>query len=308
MLGRLRSIRVVVILGLMAISGGCMRPTESETRTSAAVAESAARPIALTSPQPDSGQREVGRFAAVNGLQMYYEVHGRGGTPLVLLHGGGSTIDTSFGRVLPSLAQTRQVIAFEQQGHGRTADLDRPFSFEQSADDAAALLDHLEVDEADFYGYSNGGQIALQIAIRHPERVRKLVVASAIVKRDGLDDAVWESLRTATPDSMPAELREAYLRVAPRPGDLATMSAKCAARMLALEDWDPALLRGIEAPTLVLAGDTHDIRPEHAVELYRLIPHAQLAILPGTDHMSVVNRTDYLLVMIPRFLDQPLAE
>ena len=272
-------------------------------------AEQRAAPTAAhSSTQAGSLEENIGRYAAVHGLQMYYEVHGRGGTPLVLLHGGGSTIDTSFGQVLPSLAQTRQVIAFEQQGHGRTADVDRPFSFEQSADDAVALLDHLEIEVADFYGYSNGGQIALQIAIRHPQRVRKLVVASAIVKRNGLDDAVWESLRTATPDSMPAELREAYLQVAPRPSDLASMSAKCADRMLALEDWDPALLRGIEAPTLVVAGDTHDIRPEHAVELYRLLPNAQLAILPGTDHMSLVNRTDYLLAMIPRFLDQPLAE
>jgi predicted alpha/beta-fold hydrolase len=117
-------------------------------------------------------------YAPVNGLKMYYEIHGpvRGkNPPLVLLHGGGSTIDTTFGKVLPFLAKTRQVIAFEQQGHGHTADIvDRPFTFEQSADDTVALMNHLEIEKADFFGFSNGGNIALQIAIRYPNRVRKL--------------------------------------------------------------------------------------------------------------------------------------
>ena len=125
-------------------------------------------------------------YAPVNGLKMYYEIHGdaRAETPpLVLLHGGGSTIETTFGKILPALAKSRQVIAFEQQGHGRTADIaDRPFTFEQSADDAAALLEHLKIEKADFFGFSNGGNIALQIAIRHPKLVRKLVVASADVQ------------------------------------------------------------------------------------------------------------------------------
>src|SRR5262245_6839298 len=122
--------------------------------------------------------RAPGRYASVNGLRMYYEIHGVANdrTPLVLLHGGGSTIDTSFGNVLPALARTRRVIAFEQQGHGHTADVDRPFSFEQSAEDTAALLKSLKIERADFFGYSNGGNIALLMGIRHPEMVRKLVV------------------------------------------------------------------------------------------------------------------------------------
>ena len=125
-------------------------------------------------------------YAPVNGLQMYYEIHGAG-KPLVLLHGGGSTIETSFGRVIDSLAKTRQVIAFEQQGHGHTADIaQRPFTFEQSAEDTAALLKYLHIDQADFFGYSNGGNIALLMGIRHPDMVRKLIVESAMYKRDGL--------------------------------------------------------------------------------------------------------------------------
>jgi len=155
-----------------------------------------------------------GRYAPVNGLRMYYEIHGAassGQPPLVLLHGGGSTIDTSFGKVLPAFAKTRRVIAFEQQGHGHTADVDRPFSIEQSAEDTAALLKYLHVDRADFFGYSNGGNIALLMGIRHPDMVRKLIVESAMFKRDGLVPGFWDSMQHATLQSMPGELRDAYL-------------------------------------------------------------------------------------------------
>lgn len=129
-------------------------------------------------------------YAPVNGLKVYYEIHGANPArpPLVLLHGGGDTIRSSFGYILPELARNRQVIAFEQQGYGHTADIaDRPFSFEQSADDTAALLDYLQVRQADLFGFSNGGTIALQVAIRHPQVVRKLVVASGFFSRDGAD-------------------------------------------------------------------------------------------------------------------------
>jgi alpha-beta hydrolase superfamily lysophospholipase len=173
-------------------------------------------------------------YAPVNGLKMYYELHGVDGgknPPLVLLHGGGSTIDTTFGKVLPSLAKSRQVVAFEQQGHGRTGDMaDRPFSFEQSADDTVALMDHLKIEKADLFGFSNGGNIALQIAIRHPNRVRKLVVASAMFKRDGLYPEVWEFMKRSTLEDMPKELKEAYLKVSPHPEQLPTFHDKSAKR------------------------------------------------------------------------------
>jgi pimeloyl-ACP methyl ester carboxylesterase len=128
-------------------------------------------------------------YAPVNGLKVYYEIHGSPGDrkpPLVLIHGGGATIGTSFGHVLPALARDRQVVAFEQQGYGHTAAVaDRPFSFEQSADDTAGLLEYLHIGQADLFGFSNGGTIALQAAIRHPRVVRNLVVPSAFFKRDG---------------------------------------------------------------------------------------------------------------------------
>ncbi|MQA92279.1 MAG: alpha/beta fold hydrolase [Gemmatimonas sp.] len=129
---------------------------------------------------------------------MYYEVHGRrGGLPLVLLHGGGSTIESTFGKVLPCLARHRQVIALEEQGHGRTSDRNEPFGFESSADDVATLLQQLEVEEADLFGFSNGASVALQVAIRHPERVRKLVFASAVTKREGAYPQLWEFMEQA---------------------------------------------------------------------------------------------------------------
>jgi len=243
-------------------------------------------------------------YAPIHGLRMYYEIHGdAGGTPLVLLHGGGSTIETTFGRVLPSFAKTRRVIAFEQQGHGRTADIvDRPFTFEQSADDAAALLRHLGIAKADFLGYSNGGSIAMQIAIRHPQLVRKLVVQSAMYRFDGLIPGLREALKDATPEDMPAELREAYLAVAPHPENLASFAKKCAQRMLDFEDWSADALRRIDAPVLIMIGDSDVVRPEHAVEMYRLFPHAQLAILPGTNHMTIVQRAEWQVGMIEAFL------
>ncbi len=249
-------------------------------------------------------------YAPVNGLKMYYEIHGAANPeipPLVLLHGGGSTIETSFGKVLPSFAKTRRVIAFEQQGHGHTADIaDRPFSFEQSADDTAALLRYLDVEKADIFGYSNGGSIALQIAIRHPKLVRKLIIVSAMYKRDGLNPEFWESMKHATLGNMPAELKEAYLKVAPHPDRLQSFHDKSVRRMLEFRDWRPEDIRSIDAPTMVMIGDSDVVRPEHAVEMFRLLPHARLAVLPGTDHMTLVKRADWLVSMIGEFLDAPM--
>ena len=246
-------------------------------------------------------------YAPVNGLNMYYEIRGAG-RPLVLLHGGGSTIDTSFGGVVDDFAKTRQVIAFDQQGHGRTADVDRPFNFEQSADDTAALLRYLGVERADFYGYSNGGSIALQVAIRHPGLVRKIVAAAVMINHDGANPEFWESMKQAKLEKMPAELHEAYLKVAPYPEQLQTFFDKSVRRMLEFKDWRPEEIRSIQAPTMVLIGDADIVRPEHVVEMFRLLPHARLAVLPLTDHMTLLKRTDWLVSMIEMFLDAPMPQ
>jgi pimeloyl-ACP methyl ester carboxylesterase len=257
------------------------------------------------SPEHNSPAIKTG-YAPVNGLQLYYEIRGTG-QPLVLLHGGGSSINTSFGQVLAVLAKTRMVVAFDQQGHGRTPDVDRPFSFQQSADDAVALLHYLKIDKADFLGYSNGGHIAIQIALSHPESVRRLIIESAMVSREGSDASFWDSFHSAKLDTMPTELRQAYLAEAPHPENLQSFFDKSVQRMLNFKGWSPDEIRSIQATTLVLLGDRDIVRPEHAVEMFRLLPHAQLAILPNTDHMQIVNRAGWTVPLVEAFLNAPAS-
>ncbi|HET6603687.1 MAG TPA: alpha/beta fold hydrolase, partial [Xanthomonadaceae bacterium] len=220
--------------------------------------------------------------APVNGIRMYYEMHGRAdGVPLVLLHGGGSTIEVTFGRVLPFLAASRRVIAVEEQGHGRSSDRDAPVRFETSADDVAALLGHLDIAQADLFGFSNGASVALQVAIRHPHRVRRLVFASAFTRRDGARPQLWEFMAQADFSNMPQPLKDAFLRVNPDQAGLRTMHDKDAERMRRFQDVPDDQVRSVRAPTLVVVGDRDIVRLEHAVELIGLLPDARLLVLPG---------------------------
>ncbi len=261
-----------------------------------------------------------GNYAEVNGLRMYYEIHGTG-EPLVVLHGAYMTID-SMGAFLQELARTRQVIAVELQGHGRTADADRPLSYEQMADDTAALLRHLRIEQADVFGYSMGGAAALQVAIRHPEVVRKLVVASASYTSDGAHPELLEMIPTITPEVFAGTpIEEEYLRLAPNPEDFPTLVAKLKRLDMEPFAWSQEDIRGIAAPTLIIVGDSDVVRLEHAVEMFRLLgggvmgdlaglPKSQLAVLPGTTHFippgsGVLDRADWQLSMIEAFLDAP---
>lgn len=220
--------------------------------------------------------------APVNGIEMYYEIHGRkDGVPLVLLHGGGSTLEVTFGRVIPAFAGSRRVLAVEEQGHGRTTDRDQPFTFESSADDVAALLRHLKIDQADLLGFSNGASVALQVAIRHPQLVRKLVFASAMTRRDGAQPQLWEFMKQADFSNMPQPLKDAFLRVNPDVQKLRNMHDKDAARMQSFKDVPDELVRSVRASTLIVLGDQDIVKLEHAVELTRLIPGARLLILPA---------------------------
>ncbi|AMY08145.1 Non-heme chloroperoxidase [Luteitalea pratensis] len=251
--------------------------------------------------------------ASIHGIRMYYEVHGRrDGVPLLLLHGGGSTIDSTFGRVLPLLAEHRRVIAIEEQGHGRTSDRDQPVTFDASADDAAALLRHLDVVEADVFGFSNGGSVALQVAIRHLEVVRRLVFASSLTRRDGAPPQFWQFMRQATFEDMPQALKDAFLRVNPDPQQLRTMHDKDAARMRSFADVPDEAVRAVRVPTLVVMGDRDVATPEHAVSLFRLLPQARLLILPsghghylGETSAGEVDGTyaELTVRLIERFLD-----
>ncbi len=271
----------------------------------------------MTDADPRAG------YAPVNGLEMYYEVHGTG-QPLVVLHGAYMTIGT-MGEVVPGLAEARRVIAVELQGHGRTADVDRPLTYEQMADDVAALIGHLGIEQADVFGYSMGGGVALQVAVRHPEVVRKLVVASASYTSDGMHPELLEMIPTIAPEAFAGSpIEEAYLRTAPNPDDFPNLVAKLKRLDMEPFAWPPEDIREIAAPTLLIVGDSDAIRLEHAVELFRLLgggvmgdlaglPKSQLAVLPGTTHFvppgsGVLDRADWLVSMIGEFLDAPMLE
>lgn len=230
----------------------------------------------------ENGRPLESGHASVNGINMYYEVHGRkDGVPLVLLHGGGSTIEVTFSKVLPVFAGRRRVIALEEQAHGRTTDRNAPVAFESSADDVAALLRYLKVDTADMFGFSNGASVALQVAIRHPQLVRKVVFASSITKRAGAHPQLWEFMKQADFSNMPQPLKDAFLKVNPDVHQLKTMHDKDAERMRSFTDVPDDAVRSVRAPTLIVLGDHDIVRPEHAVELSRLISGARLLILPG---------------------------
>src|ERR671917_1448476 len=264
-----------------------------------------------------------GNYAEVNGLNMYYEIHGTG-QPLVVLHGAYMTID-AMGEVVPELAKTRQVIAVELQGHGRTADVDRSLTYEQMADDTAALLRHLGIERADIFGYSMGAGASLQLAIRHPEAVRRLVLASVSYTSEGMHPELVEMIPTITPEVFAGTpIEEEYLRTAPNPDDFPTLVAKLKRLDMEPFAWPPEDIRGIAAPTLLIVGDSDAIRLEHVVELFRLLgggvmgdlaglPKSQLAVLPGTTHFippgsGVLDRADWLLAIILPFLDAPMPE
>jgi pimeloyl-ACP methyl ester carboxylesterase len=253
--------------------------------------------------------------AEINGLRMYYERHGcPGDLPLVLLHGGGSTLESTFGRILPILARNRCVIAVEEQAHGRSGDRDAPVRFETSADDVAALLAQLGYARADIFGFSNGASVGLQVAIRHPQRVRKLVFASSITKKAGAQDQLWKFIDAATFENMPQRLKDDFLRVNPDPRQLRNMHDKDAERMRHFQDVPDEELRKLRAAVLVLAGDRDIVKPEHAIELTHLVPGARLLILPGGhgDYLGEVTTPQpnprypaLTAALVAEFLDAP---
>jgi pimeloyl-ACP methyl ester carboxylesterase len=261
-------------------------------------------------------------YAAVNGLKMYYERHGpTQGTPLVLLHGAFSAIGTSFGKVLPGLAQHRPVIAFELQAHGRTADIERPLAMETMADDVAAAIRQLGFAQADLLGYSMGAGVALQVAIRHPAVVRKLVFTSATYRLDGVHPGLMEGLGEMKAEMMHGSpWHDEYMQIAPRPEDFARLFAKKTQMDRQIKDVPEESIRTLQAPTLIIIGDSDLTRPEHAVAMFRLLgggvfgdmppgmPNAQLAVIPGASHVSVIQRAELLVPMINAFLDAPMPE
>jgi pimeloyl-ACP methyl ester carboxylesterase len=258
-------------------------------------------------------------YAPVNGLQMYYEIHGNAAAdqpPLLLLHGGFLSIATSFGQILPQLAATRQVIAVEQQGHGHTADIvDRPLSFAQMAQDTVDLLDQIGVPTADFYGYSMGAAVALTIGVNHPEKVNKLVLQSIGLNNEAFHPGQVEAMLSMTPDMLrPSPFYEEYARINPHPENFDLLVAKVQAYVRANQTFSPAAIRAMRAPVLTIMADSDVFLPEHGVEVHRLtgggvngdvvgLPKSQLAVLPGSTHVSMASKVNLLMAMVPQFLD-----
>ncbi|RZK74482.1 MAG: alpha/beta hydrolase [Pedobacter sp.] len=250
-------------------------------------------------------------YSEVNGIKMYYEIYGEG-KPLILIHGGGSTIQSNFGQIIQMLAEDRKVIAMELQAHGRTNDRDRDSSFEQDADDVATLLKNLNIGKADFFGFSNGGTTTIQIAIRHPEIVNKIILGSALYKRDGIPAQFWDFMKQANLSSMPQELVKAYLSVTPNRKGLQIMHDRDAKRMVNFKDIPDELIKTIKAKSLIIIGDRDIVTPEHAIEMQRKIAGAELAIIPGvhgeyigeiTTLKSNSKQSDFVIPMIKRFLE-----
>ena len=261
-----------------------------------------------------------GQYANVNYLKMYYEIHGKG-QPLVLLHGGLGAIGM-FGQILPKLAETHQVIAVELQGHGHTADLNRPLSFEQMADDIAALIKQLGLQNADLLGYSLGGGVALQTAIRHPDLVRKLVLVSSPCKSDGWYPEVLAGMRSMNAEIakswMGSPMHQAYVSVAPKPEDWPTLVGNMGQLLSKAYDWSKAV-PALKMPIMIVVGDADGVRTAHAVEFFELLgggkqdagwdgsgmPNARLAILPGTTHYNIFF-SPMLASTVAPFLDTPM--
>jgi len=219
-------------------------------------------------------------YAPVNGLNMYYEIHGQG-KPLVLIHGGGSTIETTFGRIIPLLAANRQIIAMELQAHGHTDDRDAGLSFDQDAADIAALLHHLEIQQADFLGFSNGGQTMIAMALRYPQLIRRMILASIFYKRSAVADQFWDGFEQVRLEHLPQVLKEGYLKANNSEAGLLNMFNRDVERMKHFKGWTEEEMRSISVPVLVMNGNQDVGSLEHAVEICRVIPDCELAVFPG---------------------------
>jgi pimeloyl-ACP methyl ester carboxylesterase len=269
-----------------------------------------------TAPAAQSG------YAPVDGLMMYYEIHGTG-QPLVLVHGGlGST--GMFDPIMPALSKGREVIAVDLQGHGRTADIDRPMSFEAMADDVAAVIRYLKIEKADVMGYSVGGEVALRVAIQHPDVVRKLLIVSATFRRDGWYPENVAGMTKMGPASA-AQMKQtpmyqSYSQIAPRPEDWTVLNTKLGEMFQKNYDWSSEV-QTIHIPTLLVFGDADAVRTAHAVEFFELLgggkkdggwggsgmSTARLAILPGVTHYTIFA-SPALVSTVTSFLDAPVPK
>lgn len=258
----------------------------------------------------------AGSYAPINGLNLYYETHGSGGTPLILLHGAFSAIGSSFAAVLPGLAENRQVIGVDLQAHGRTADIDRPLTLQQMADDIAALLEYIKIEKADLLGYSMGAGVGIHFALRHPDLLRKLATVSLTYNNSGFYPGFLDGMAGMKVEMLQGSpWHQEYVDIAPNPDNFPTLFEKVKVLNGSFEDLPDEAIKGIQSPILIIAGDSDIVQPEHAVSMFRLLgggvigdmmgmPKSQLAIIPGTPHSSIMTHANVLVPMITDFLDK----
>jgi pimeloyl-ACP methyl ester carboxylesterase len=259
-------------------------------------------------------QQPVTGYVSVNGLKMYYEIHGKG-EPVVLLHGSFMTITNNWQEMIPALAQTRQVIAVEMQGHGRTADISRDFSYANLSDDIAAMLDALKIERADLIGYSMGGSVALQTAIRHPKKVRKVISISAVIRHDGWVKEALDAFPQISPEAFKGSPMEAeYKRLSPTPNEFPNFVKRTISMDLKPYDFGAEKLKTTQAPMFFIHGDADGVRLDHIAEMYRLKggeimgdirprSASRLAVLPDTTHVTLMQKIDIIAPMINEFLN-----
>jgi pimeloyl-ACP methyl ester carboxylesterase len=270
--------------------------------------------MTLVATAASAQQESTSGYAPVNGINMYYEIHGSG-EPVVLLHGAFMTITNNWGGWIDELAKTRKVIAIEMQGHGRTADVARDITYENLADDVAGLLDYLKIPRADLIGYSMGGTVAMECAIRHPDKVRKAVIISSTFRSDGMVPGAAEAIRNLTADDFKGSpIETEYKKLSPTPDDFPKFVKRLAAEASKGYDLGADNLKATTAPMLFIFGDADGIRLAHVAEMFRLKggeihgdmqprSASRLAILPNTTHVTLMQRIPIIVPMVNDFLD-----
>ncbi len=270
--------------------------------------------MTLVTTDLSAQQKPTTGYAPVNGINMYYEVHG-GGEPVVLLHGAFMAITNNWAGWISELSRTRKVIAVEMQGHGRTVDVPRDLTYENLADDVAALLNYFKIPRADLIGYSMGGAVAMQTAIRHPDKVRKAVIISSAFRSDGMIPEALEHIPKLTADDFKGSPIEAeYKKLSPTPDDFPKFVQRIAATASNGYDFGAGKLKATTAPMFFIHGDADGIRLAHVAEMFRLKggeihgdmkprSASRLAILPDTTHVTLMQRISIIVPMVNDFLD-----
>lgn len=290
-----------------------IHPTNASGRRSA-VRKAAFLLTTLVTTAVPAQQKPTTGYAPVNGIKMYYEIHGSG-EPVVLLHGAFMTITNNWTGWISELSKTRKVIAVEMQGHGRTADVPRDITDENFADDVAALLNYLKIPRADLIGYSMGGGVAMQCAIRHPDKVRRAVIISSTFRSDGMIAEALESIPKLTADDFKGSPIEAeYKKLSPTPNDFPKFVQRMAATASKEYDFGADKLKATTAPMFFIHGDADGVRLAHVAEMFRLKggeihgdmkprSASRLAILPNTTHVTLMERMPIIVPMVNDFLD-----